>query len=153
MLFSMPVPTLPYVLKARRPRRLAAAGFMAALLALSVPEWTSAAEPIILEVSAAAVCRGVRALSPIEPGIRFPADVGSLYCFSRIGNITRSTRVRHIWYRGSEERFRISIPVKPPSWRIYSMIPIDDKDIGLWRVEISDEVGNVLKTIFFEISP
>jgi hypothetical protein len=149
----MPFQRLRHVLKTTSARRLTAAGCTAAALVLAAFGGAHAAEPIILEVAAADVCRGVQNFKAIEPGLHFTADTGRLYCLSRIGNIARSTQVRHKWYREGEERFRISLPVRPPSWHTYSMVHISGADIGRWRVEISDSRGNILKTLFFEITP
>lgn len=138
----------------RRPdlrRRLAAALFAAALAAGGGGP-AAAAEPIILEVAAAEICRRLEGLAPVEAGRRFPAEAGRLYCVSRIGGIARPTRVQHTWYRGGEVRFRAAFPVRPPSWRVFSMIRIRPADAGPWRVEISDRDGNVLQTLFFEIT-
>jgi hypothetical protein len=134
-------------------RGLPALGVILAVLAGFPAGRPMAAEPIILEVAAAEVCRAVAGLSPVEPARRFPADIGRVYCLSRIGNIARRTQVQHIWYAGTQERFRISMDVKPPSWRVYSTSRIRPADVGPWRIEIRDREGNVLKTVFFEIAP
>jgi hypothetical protein len=108
-------------------------------------------EPIILEVASAEVCISVERLKPIEPGRRFSASVGRLYCLSRIGNIEKETQVYHVWYKGAVERSRIALPVNPPSWRTYSWKRILPADVGGWRVDICDAAGNVLKTVPFEV--
>ena len=112
-----------------------------------------AREPIILEVGSAEVCIFVDRLKPVEPGRRFPAGVGKLYCFSRISNIQEATEVSHVWYRGTEPRLRIALAVKPPSWRTYSWKRIQPTDVGDWRVDICDASGNVLKTVAFKVTP
>lgn len=124
------------------------------LLSIADPSLSASAHPgvpIILEVGSAEVCILVERLKPVEPGRRFPAGVGKLYCFSRISNVEIETEVHHVWYRGTEERLRIALPVKPPSWRTYSWKRIQPTDFGEWRVDICDAAGNVLKTVVFEV--
>lgn len=133
--------------------RLAAAGCAAAALICGPCGPAQAAEPIFLEVATLEVCRAVQGVTAVEPGSRFSVDVGAVYCLSRIGNVTRAAKVQHVWYAGAEERLRVVMAVKPPSWRIYSMKRIRPQDLGSWRVEITDLESNVLKTIFFEITP
>ena len=103
------------------------------LLSIADPSLSASAHPgvpIILEVGSAEVCILVERLKPVEPGRRFPAGVGKLYCFSRISNVEKETEVHHVWYRGTEERLRIALPVKPPSWRTYSWKRIQPTDFG-----------------------
>ena len=133
-------------------------GLLLAIFLLSVagPSFSAsvhAGEPILLEVGSAEVCLSVERLKPVEPGRRFPAGVGRLYCFSRISNIEKETAVYHVWYRGTQERLRIALAVKPPSWRTYSWKRIQPTDLGEWRVDICDAAGNVLKTMAFEVIP
>jgi hypothetical protein len=126
------------------------------LLSVAGPSLFAAApsgEPIILEVASAEVCIFVERLRPVDPGRRFPAGVGKLYCFSRISNIEKETEVHHVWYRGTDKRVDIPLPVKPPSWRTYSWKRIQPADVGEWRIDICDAAGNVLKTITFIITP
>jgi hypothetical protein len=110
-------------------------------------------EPIMLEVASAEVCIFVERLKPVDPGRRFPVGVGKLYCFSRISNIEKETEIHHVWYRGTEKRLDIALPVRPPSWRTYSWKRIQRADGGEWRVDICDAAGNVLKTVAFIIIP
>jgi hypothetical protein len=110
-----------------------------------------AGEPIIMEVASAQVCLFVERLKPVEPGRRFSARAGRLYCLSRISNIETETEIHHIWYRGTEKRLDLTLAVKPPSWRTYSWKRIQPTDVGEWRVDISDAAGNVLKTVVFEV--
>jgi len=127
-----------------------------ALLSVPGPAVSASAPtgtPIILEVASAEVCIFVERFKPIEPGRRFPAGVGKLYCLTRISNIEKDTEVYHIWYRGIEERLRIRLPVKPPSWRTYSWKRIQPADVGEWRVDICDAAGNVLKVVAFKVTP
>jgi hypothetical protein len=107
----------------------------------------------LLEVSDAAICRGILDRQPQASGIRFPATVGRLYCFSRMSNVAAETTISHVWYYGNGVRARVELAVSPPAWRTFSSKRIMAHEVGLWRVDILDSEGNVLKTLGFEIIP
>ena len=107
----------------------------------------------LMEVSQAAICAEIVNRNPVGIGVRFPASVGKLYCFSRISNIEAVTRIRHVWYFNNTERARVDLAVSPPSWRTYSSKRIMPGEIGRWRIDILDNEGNVLKTLGFDIVP
>jgi hypothetical protein len=110
-------------------------------------------DPAILEVTSAEICLSVERLKPVAPGRHFPPGVGKLYCFSLVAGIKNQTEIHHVWYMGAERRRVVGLAVKPPSWRTYSWKRIRPADAGLWRVDICDAAGNVLKTVAFEITP
>lgn len=88
----------------------------------------------------------------VSQGASFSTSVGKLYCFSKIANIDSHTNVVHAWYYGSEERARVSLNVSPPAWRTYSSKVIQAHEIGVWRVEILDQDGNLLDTVRFQVT-
>ena len=106
----------------------------------------------LLEVSTAVICPQITERAPVDPGVQFSAEVGKLYCYSRISNISSATRIFHVWYFNNLERARVELPVKPPAWRTYSSKIIMAHEIGRWRVDILDNDGNVLKTLGFDIA-
>ena len=142
--------------RAHRPRPApalsAAAWVLAAVMLAAAAAGARAADPLIMEVASADICTAVDRFGPVSPGQRFSADVGRLYCLTRIGSIPRATRVQHVWYLDGRERMRAKLPVKPPSWRTYSWKRISSEDVGLWRVEVTDTEGNVMQAVFFEIT-
>ena len=88
----------------------------------------------------------------VSEGDSFSVAVGKLYCYSKIANIDSHTSVVHAWYYGSEERARVSLSVSPPAWRTYSSKIIQAHEIGVWRVEILDQDGNLLETVRFQVT-
>jgi hypothetical protein len=115
--------------------------------------WAQDGHGNLLEVSRAAISPEIIDLRPVDAGVRFPATVGKLYCFSRISNIEAATRVQHVWYFNNTERARVDLAVNPPSWRTFSSKRILSGEIGRWRIDILDSDGNVLKTLGFDIVP
>jgi hypothetical protein len=105
-----------------------------------------------VQVENSAICEDVVNREVVSEGASFSASVGKLYCFSKIANIDSNTSVVHTWYYGSEERARVSLNVNPPAWRTYSSKIIQAHEIGVWRVEILDQNGNLLETVRFQVT-
>ena len=105
-----------------------------------------------VQVENAAIGEDVVNREVVSQGASFSTSVGKLYCFSKIANIDSHTNVVHAWYYGSEERARVSLNVTPPAWRTYSSKVIQAHEIGVWRVEILDQDGNLLDTVRFQVT-
>lgn len=105
-----------------------------------------------VQVENAAIGEDVVNREVVSQGASFSTSVGKLYCFSKIANIDNHTNVVHAWYYGSEERARVSLNVSPPAWRTYSSKVIQAHEIGVWRVEILDQDGNLLDTVRFQVT-
>jgi hypothetical protein len=105
-----------------------------------------------VHVENAAIGEDVVNREVVSQGASFSTSVGKLYCFSKIANIDSHTNVVHAWYYGSEERARVSLNVSPPAWRTYSSKVIQAHEIGVWRVEILDQSGNLLDTVRFQVT-
>lgn len=106
-----------------------------------------------LEVSAAAVCKNVVSLEPVDSGISFPVSLGMLYCFTRITGAQSPTQITHVWYFDGTERARVDLAVNSGSWRTYSSKIIQSYEMGAWRVDVLDSDGKMLKTLDFEVTP
>ena len=105
-----------------------------------------------MQVENSAIGEDVVNREVVSQGASFSTSVGKLYCFSKIANIDSHTNVVHAWYYGSEERARVSLNVSPPAWRTYSSKVIQAHEIGVWRVEILDQDGNLLDTVRFQVT-
>ena len=128
-------------------------GLLLLLIPSSPPLWAQEAPGSLLEVYKAAICPQIVERQPVEQGVKYPADVGKVYCFSHISNIESTTQIQHVWYYENIERARVALKVQPTSWRTYSSKRIMSSDTGRWRVDILDRDGNVLKTLGFDITP
>jgi hypothetical protein len=107
---------------------------------------------VSMEVAQSAICEKVVNREVVNEGRSFSASVGKLYCYSKIANIDSYTEVVHAWYYGNTERARVTLNVNPPAWRTYSSKIIQAHEIGSWRVEILDASGNLLNTVYFEVT-
>ena len=106
-----------------------------------------------LEVSAAAICKDVVDLEPVDTGTSFGVEEGQLYCFTKITGAQSPTHVTHVWYFDGTERAKIDLPVNSVAWRTYSSKIVQPHELGAWHVDVFDSLGNVLKTLKFEVTP
>ncbi len=104
-----------------------------------------------LGVEEAVICKAVVDRTPEDPGETFPADVGQLYCFSRIVGGSEGTSVTHVWKMGETRMAAVDLNVGGSPWRTWSSKTIDPSWTGAWTVEIQDAQGNVLQTLNFTI--
>lgn len=114
----------------------------------SPPDTTGISAP---EVAEAAVCLEVVDREPVQPGERFPADVGELACFTRIADGAGRTVV-HAWIHEGTTRARVELEVGPSSsWRLWSTKQILPSWTGSWEVKVMTPDGAVLESIPFTI--
>lgn len=103
-------------------------------------------------IDTAVICESVADRQPVNEGTSFSADVGRLYCFTKIVGAETPVQVFHVWYYGDVERARVALNVKGSSWRTYSSKIIQAHEIGAWKVDILGPDGTVLQTVSFEIT-
>lgn len=89
--------------------------------------------------------------TPVNVDTTFSADVGSVYCFTKVANVSDTTTINHVWYYNDEEKARISLQIKSESWRTWSSKKILPEWTGEWKVDVVDASGNVLATKRFII--
>lgn len=105
------------------------------------------AGPVVMEaaVGTAVVDRELQGAAEM-----FPATVGTLYCFSRIGQTQAGTTIEHVWYFGDQEVARVELSIGGSPWRTWSSKTIPAEATGSWRVDIVAN-GNVLKSLAFTV--
>ena len=106
-----------------------------------------------LEVTAAAMCKNVVDLEPVDSGTSFPVSLGMLYCFTKVTAAQSPTQITHVWYFDGTERARVGLAVHSVSWRTYSSKIIQPHEMGAWSVDVLDSNGKVLRTLEFEVKP
>ena len=102
------------------------------------------------EVVDAVVCRDVQDREPVESGDSFPADVGKVWCWSKIKDGKGET-IKHIYYYEGEEKAVVELSIGSPMWRTRSSKRILSSWTGNWRVDIVGEDDVVLKSLAFTI--
>jgi hypothetical protein len=84
----------------------------------------------------------------------FVVDVGKLYCFTRVlaPYLEGKERcIEHVWYYQGRERARITLPVKSTNWGTFSSKIIQPSEVGDWRVDVYDSVGDKIQVFQFFI--
>ena len=86
---------------------------------------------------------------PVDVVEVYPAQQGTLYCFSRIEGATDETSVDHVWLYQGQEMARVTLPVRSAKWRTYSSKKIVPEWKGEWEVRVVDPTGTELTTVRF----
>lgn len=108
------------------------------------PGAASAQVTVEAEIAEAVVDR-----MPQNPSDSFPAEVGSVVCWTRVTGAEGST-IQHVWIHGESE-FPVTLEVGGSPWRTWSTKQIPPEWTGEWRVEIRDAAGNLLDTRSFTV--
>lgn len=107
---------------------------------------------IQLVLTQAVMCEHIKGFGPANPAVTFPISFGKIYCFTSFKDISHNTFIYHKWFHKDRfvatNRFR----VKAPRWSTFSIMQLRVADKGPWRVEITDDNGNLLKTLRFSVS-
>jgi hypothetical protein len=106
-----------------------------------------------LEVTEGVVCLDVVDLECTGADTNFPANVGKLYCITKITGAKGASKVTHVWYYGHTERARIALDIRSASWRTYSSKMIQKHETGDWHIDVLGPEDEFLKVIQFEIGP
>ena len=118
------------------------------LLLLCLPTLVLAAP---LQVAEGTITTAVAHRAPVDLVASVQADVGRLYCFTRITGAGGDTRITHVWYRGAKEMARVTLPVRSADWRTWSSKRILPGWAGAWRVDVLDAGGNLLRSLPFVV--
>lgn len=87
---------------------------------------------------------------PVNIRQAFYSDQGQAFCFARISNSAELITLSFKWYFEDELYFEFDAKVgTSPHWRTYSSVTLRT---GLWRVELVDPDGKVLREIRFHCS-
>lgn len=98
------------------------------------------------------ICEGLRDGLPVDQTIVFDVSKGSAYCWSDFDPVTEDGVIYHKWYRNGELISTLKLAVHPPRWAVYSHLRLRQADVGPWRLDITNENGDILKTHRFSIT-
>lgn len=104
-----------------------------------------------LSVDEAAIALGIEDRTPVGSSESFSADVGKVYCYTRISGGQTGDYVRHVWYYEDREMAQVELSIGTPLFRTYSSKNILPSWTGQWKVEIVALDGTVLDTLSFTI--
>ncbi|UCD86005.1 MAG: DUF2914 domain-containing protein [Deltaproteobacteria bacterium] len=99
----------------------------------------------------AVICREVKDLSPVCESDIFPADIGKLYCFTRVTGGKKGDIVKHIWHYQGRPLLELNLSIKSSDFRTYSSKKIRHYQKGKWRVDVMSLDGINLATLNFTI--
>ncbi len=122
--------------------------FIAASL---IPSGLFAQEGSAIEIVSIVVCTSVDNKQAVGTDSVFAADVGKLYCFTRIKSQTDTSTITHVWLFEGKEMSKVDLAVKSKSWRTWSAKTILPERKGEWRVEVRDPAGKVLAAASFKL--
>ncbi len=100
----------------------------------------------------AVMCEGVKDGLPVDQTIVFDVSKGSAYCWSEFDPVAVDGVIYHQWYRNGELMTPFKLAVHPPRWAVYSTLRLRQADVGPWRLDITNENGDILKTLRFSIT-
>lgn len=121
------------------------------MIVLLLSEGLFAQNPQDIKVKNIAICTTVENRQPIGIDSVFTADVGKLYCFTKLTSQTDTSEISHVWFYQDKEMAKINLPVKAKTWRTWSAKTILPAWKGNWRVEIQDSNGNVISGLSFHV--
>lgn len=97
------------------------------------------------------VCENVRNGIPEQTAVAFSVDLNRVYCYTDFNTVSEKSFAYHNWYIRDTLKASVKLTVRPPRWSTYSSIQLRDSVKGPWRVEITDEEGNILETLRFSV--
>jgi hypothetical protein len=126
--------------------------FAAPSLGLAAEPSLAAAEPGLaaaggkagLAVEELVFCAAIKDRSPAGVADTFPADIYSVYCFTRLAGTRGATAIKHVWYRGETKIGEMGLAVKSLPWRTWSTKEMRKEWKGDWRVDVLGPDGSVL---------
>ena len=115
-------------------------------------EVSGTAIPERLTLARAAMCEQIQAYAPYNEAIAFPVTIGRVSCFTFFDPVPEKTVVYHNWFKRDRLSTKKKLTLQPPQWSSFSTIQLREADKGPWRVEITDEEGNIFSTLRFSIT-
>ena len=112
----------------------------------------SSANAAQVKLFQALMCEDIVSNAPRNPTIVFSITQRKAVCFSSFDEVPQKTIIYHNWYHRDVPSAKIRLTLKPPRWSTYSSIQLRRTDIGPWRVEITDDKGNVLGVLRFSVT-
>ena len=105
-----------------------------------------------LKLSEAVMCEDIYSDTPRNPTSVFSVSKEKAVSFTVFDPVPQKTFIYHNWYHRDVPSARIRLELKPPRWSTFSSIQLRKTDIGPWRVEITDEKGNIFGVLRFSVT-
>ncbi len=105
-----------------------------------------------LTLEQAAICEEIKEYTPYNSAVVFSIKIGKVSCFTSFDPVPEKTFIYHKWYHRDKPSTKKKLTLNPPRWSTYSSILLRETDKGPWRVEISDQKGNLLRILRFSVT-
>jgi len=105
-----------------------------------------------LAVAEAVIGRSVADRVPQDTASSFPANVGSVVCWTRITGAAGAASVHHVWFHGDTQVGDVELQIGGSPWRTWSRKTVPADWTGPWHVEVRDAGGAVLKRVDFSVT-
>jgi hypothetical protein len=100
----------------------------------------------------AVMCESIQEYEPVFPAVVFSIERGRVSCFTEFDRVPEKTYIHHKWYRQDSLVTVKRLTINPPRWSSFTSVQLRDADKGPWRVEISDDNDNLIRTLRFSIT-
>ena len=100
----------------------------------------------------AVLCERLKGSDPVNQTIVFSPSKERVFCFTVFDPVLKESTINHNWYYKDKIISRFKRSLQPPRWETYSSHIIGNRVTGPWRVEITDEDGNILSVLRFSVS-
>ncbi|RPI77040.1 MAG: DUF2914 domain-containing protein [Desulfobacteraceae bacterium] len=98
------------------------------------------------------MCENIIDNHPLNETVLFSIAKGKAVCFSYMTRVSKKIVLFHNWYKADKLSSRFPLSIEPLQGFTWSKIELRESDQGPWRVEITDESGNLLKILRFSIT-
>jgi hypothetical protein len=97
-----------------------------------------------LAVQELVLCAAIKDRSPAGVADTFPADIYSVYCYTRLAGTGGTAAIKHVWYRGETKAGEVRLAIKSLPWRTWSTKEMRKEWKGGWRVDVVGPDDTVL---------
>jgi hypothetical protein len=116
-----------------------------------VPSEEAVAKPDFI-LKKAVICERLKGSDPINETIVISSSKERAFCFTVFDPVFKETTISHNWYYKDKIISRFKRSLQPPRWETYSSHRLGNRVKGPWRVEITDDNGNILSVLRFSVT-
>ncbi|MCP4106617.1 MAG: DUF2914 domain-containing protein [Desulfobacteraceae bacterium] len=98
------------------------------------------------------MCEAVENYAPKNQAIVFSIAFGKVFCYTLFDHVPEKTFIVHNWFHIDKLNTKRKLSLNPPHWSTFSSIQLRETDKGPWRVEVTDQQGNILDVLRFSIT-
>jgi hypothetical protein len=102
-----------------------------------------------IKVEKIATAASVENREPVNETTTFDANVGKVYTWTKVTAANVPAKIKHVYYKDGKMVREIELAVSSSPFRVWSWKNVTP---GSWKVEVTDEAGNVLSSAEFTVS-